>query len=292
MATVQKPRRVSSADFIRGFANWRLQAAREPVVVTHHGKDAHVLISLDDYRRLGDGAAPSASLRDSLAGLVESIRDGVIVIDRDRRIVAINPAASDMLETDATSLVGRELTNVLPMLDGHLLFAHVNRLLDYRERFTGEVPGLLRPRQWLRAELVPLPIGGALVLRDISAAMDDQAAGDARRALGQAIDAHGGIGHALISVREAIEDANEALTAMIGSTTAAIRRVRFSALIAMSERAAFAEAVETLFRTGTAACIPSTLVTHEGAALPVTLVIAERRGTYASDGAVVVVTPR
>ena len=137
-----------------------------------------------------------------------------------------------------------------------------------------------------------MPIGGALVLRDVSAAMDDLAAGDARRALTQAIDAHGDIGHALISVREAIEEANEALTAMIGSTTAAIRRVRFSALIAMSERAAFAEALETLFRTGAAARIPSTLVTHEGAALPVKLVIAERRGTYASDGAVVVVTPR
>ena len=82
MATAQKPRRVSSADFIRGFANWRLQAAREPVVVTHHGKDAHVLISLDDYRRLGDGALPTASLRDSMAGLVESIRDGVIVFSQ------------------------------------------------------------------------------------------------------------------------------------------------------------------------------------------------------------------
>ncbi len=47
-------RRTSSA----AFANWRLQSARKPVVVTHHGKDAHVLISLDDYRRL-DGEMAS-----------------------------------------------------------------------------------------------------------------------------------------------------------------------------------------------------------------------------------------
>src|SRR3546814_8709171 len=46
VATAQEPQRVSAADFIRGFANWRLQSARKPVVVTHHGKDAHVLISL------------------------------------------------------------------------------------------------------------------------------------------------------------------------------------------------------------------------------------------------------
>lgn len=292
MATAQKPRRVSSADFIRGFANWRLQAAREPVVVTHHGKDAHVLISLDDYRRLGDGALPTASLRDSMAGLVESIRDGVIVIDRERRIAAVNPAASDMLELDAASLIGRELTDALPMLDGHLLFAHINRLLDYRERFTGDVPGFLRPRQWLRAELVPLPIGGALVLRDVSATMDDLAAVDARRALTQTIDAHGQIGHALVSVREAIEVANEALTAMIGANATAIRRVRFSALIAMPDRGAFVDSLENLFRTGAPTCLASTLVTREGATLPVRLAMAERRGTYMSNGAVIIVTPR
>src|SRR3546814_7065023 len=107
--------------------------------------------------------------------------------------------------------------------------------------FAGEVPGLLRPRQWLRVDLVPLAVGGAIILRDISAAMDDLGAGDARRALADAIEAHGAIGRAVLSVREAIEDANEALTAMVGVDPAAIRRVRFSALIAMGERAAFLE---------------------------------------------------
>src|SRR3546814_4654772 len=82
--------------------------------------------------------------------------------------------------------------------------------------FAGEVPGLLRPRQWLRVDLVPLAVGGAIILRDISAAMDDLGAGDARRALADAIEAHGAIGRAVLSVREAIEDANEALTAMVG----------------------------------------------------------------------------
>src|SRR3546814_20608431 len=93
VATAQEPQRVSAADFIRGFANWRLQSARKPVVVTHHGKDAHVLISLDDYRRLDgkiarDVAAASDLLQASLAGLVESVRDGVILIDRseERRV--------------------------------------------------------------------------------------------------------------------------------------------------------------------------------------------------------------
>lgn len=291
VARSQETQRVSAADFIRGFANWRLQSARKPVVVTHHGKDAHVLISLDDYRRLGDGPS-GTGLRESLAGLVESIRDAVILIDRERRILAINPAGSDMLEMAAADLIAHHLEEVLPALGSHLLFAHINRLLDHRERFTGDVPGLLRPRQWLRVDLVPLPVGGALVLRDVSASMEEAAADDARRALVDALEAQGGIGHAAISVREMVESANDALTAMIGVDPAAIRRVRFSALVAMPERAAFAEALETLFRTCIPQRIASSLVTREGAALPVTLALAERRGAYASEGAVVMVTPR
>lgn len=290
MARVGETQRVSAADFIRGFGNWRLQAAQRPVVVTHHGKDAHVLISLDDYRRLGDAGVPASALRDSLADLVESIRDAVIVIDRERRIAAVNPSASDMLEIAAADLIGRPLADAVPAFGHHLLLAHVNRLLDHRERFAGEVPGLLRPRQWLRVDLVPLAVGGAIILRDISAAMDDLGAGDARRALADAIEAHGAIGRAVLSVREAIEDANETLTAMVGVDPAAIRRVRFSALIAMGERAAFLDALETLFRTGTPSRLPSALVTREGTALPVMLAMAERRGAYASEGAVVVVT--
>ncbi|WP_257550153.1 PAS domain-containing protein [Sphingopyxis sp. DBS4] len=290
MARTGETQRVSAADFIRGFGNWRLQAARRPVVVTHHGKDAHVLISLDDYRRLGDADMPSSSLRDSLADLVESIRDAVLLIDRERRIAAVNPAASDMLETAAAELIGRPLADAVPALASHLLLAHVNRLLDHRERFAGDVPGLLRPRQWLRVELVPLPVGGAILLRDISAAMDEQRVGDTRRAFVDAAEAHGAIGRASISVREAIEDANGALTAMVGVDPIAIRRVRFSAMIAMGERAAFLDALETLFRTGAPARLISALVTREGTALPVTLAMAERRGAYASEGAVVVVT--
>jgi PAS domain S-box-containing protein len=299
MAAAHEPQRVSAADFIRGFANWRLQSARKPVVVTHHGKDAHVLISLDDYRRLdgdGESAAAIASganlLQASLAGLVESIRDGVILIDRGWRIVALNPAASDMLGAAAAALIGGDLVTALPGLDGSLLSHRLNRLIDHRERFSGDIPGVLRPRQWLRVDLVPVPAGGAIILRDVSEAMEECAAGDARSALLAAVEADGGVGHARITVRETVETANDALTAMVGVDAAAIRRVRFSALLAIGQRQTFVEALESVFRTGEPARIGSEMITRDGAILPVTLSIAEVRGAYASDGAIILATPR
>lgn len=286
----QETQRVSAADFIRGFASWRLQAARRPVVVTHHGKDAHVLISLDDYRRLDTGAVAIDTLKHSLADLTESIRDGIITIDRERRVTAANPAASDLLEEPVAALIGRELVEVLPRLGDNILFGHINRMIGQRERFSGDVPGILRPRQWMHVDLVPLAAGGAIVLRDIGAAMEAVTAGDTRKALADAIGAHGCIGHATLSVREMVEDANDALIAMAAVDPAAIRRVRFSALLAAGGRHDFTEALEGVFRTATPARLASVLVTRDGLAVPVTLSIAERRGAYASEGAVVVVT--
>jgi PAS domain-containing protein len=296
MTAAHEPQRVSAADFIRGFANWRLQSARKPVVVTHHGKDAHVLISLDDYRRLDDVPAPTGAtsdrLPDSLAGVVESIRDGVILIDRQWRIAAVNPAASDMVEAACAALIGVDLVTALPRLKDSLLIHHIIRLIDHRERFSGEVPDILRPRQWLRVDLVPTPIGGAIILRDVSGAMEDIAAGAVQRAMLDAVETDGGIGHARISVREAVETANDTLTALLGVDADAIRRVRFSALLAVGQRAVFAEALESVFRSGQPARIASQMVTRDGLTIDVTLAIAEVRGPYASDGAVVLVTRR
>jgi len=296
VATAQEPQRVSAADFIRGFANWRLQSAREPVVVTHHGKDAHVLISLDDYRRLdGDPASVADTadrLQQSLAGLVESIRDGVILIDRQWRIVAANPAVCDMLERSCADLIGAPLTTAVPRIEGSLLAQHLVRLIDHRERFSGDVPEILRPRQWLRVDLVPAPVGGALILRDISDALNDFAANDARQALLTAVEVEGKIGHARISVRETVEAANDTLLEMLGVDAAAIRRVRFSTLLAIGCRAAFVEGLEELFRLGQSVRLASQIVTRDGDVIGVTLTIAEVRGPYASDGAVVLVTRR
>lgn len=294
MMQERRSERVSAADFVRGFANWRVQSARSPVFVTHHGKDAHVLISLDEYRRLGGGGgeAGDARLRDSQILLLESVRDALILLDREARVAALNPAASDMFEIAATALVGQPLTAALPSIGTSCVYPHIIRMIDHRERFSGELPSLVRPRQWLRADLIPLPVGGAVILRDISEIVAARESAGAQQAAIRAVDVDSGIGRALISVRDTVEYANDALIGMIGVGQEAIRRVRFSALLAMSVRHQFSEALETLFHTGMSARLDSELVSREGVAVPVTLSMAERRGTYGSEGAAIVVTRR
>ena len=80
------------------------------------------------------------------------------------------------------------------------------------------------------------------------------------------------------------------LTDLLGVDATAIRRVRFSALLAVGQRSAFVEVLESVFRSGVPARIASQMVTRDGSVVDVALTIAEVRGPYASDGAVVLVT--
>ena len=122
--------------------------------------------------------------------------------------------------------------------------------------------------------------------------MEDFAAGGMRAAILDAVERDGGIGHARISVRETVESANAMLTALVGVDPAAIRRVRFSALLAVGQRAAFVEALESVFRSGDPVRVASQMVTRDGSGIDVNLTIAEVRGPYTSEGAVILVTRR
>src|SRR3546814_1759092 len=73
------------------------------------------------------------------------------------------------------------------------------------------------------------------------------------------------------------------LTALVGVDPAAIRRVRFSALLAVGQRAAFVDALESVFRSGDPARVASQMVTRDGEVVDVNLTIAEVRGPYASE---------
>src|SRR3546814_2703451 len=52
-----------------------------------------------------------------------------------------------MLEMPAASLIGEALMAALPAFGDSLVSHHIVRLLGHRERFSGDLPGLLRPRQ-------------------------------------------------------------------------------------------------------------------------------------------------
>lgn len=99
--------------------------------------------------------------------LVEQLRDGVIVVDPERRVVDVNPAARRLLSKSDAELVGQELKVVLPEL------AHLLPTVEGAEHVS-EVVARERPLHVLEITSIPLREGGGqvsgwlLVLRDIT----------------------------------------------------------------------------------------------------------------------------
>jgi diguanylate cyclase (GGDEF)-like protein len=99
--------------------------------------------------------------------LVEHLRDGVVVVDPEGRVVDVNPAARHLLPKRGTEWVGQSLGSVFPALTACLRDESPG--VQVREVQTGEVP-----LQVLEVTSIPLRegrewVGGRLlVLRDVT----------------------------------------------------------------------------------------------------------------------------
>jgi diguanylate cyclase (GGDEF)-like protein/PAS domain S-box-containing protein len=74
------------------------------------------------------------------AMLVERMRDGVIVLDRRRRIIDFNPAAREMLGLSETASAGRFISRELPTL--HTFILHLTETPNARSGLSLDVMGM------------------------------------------------------------------------------------------------------------------------------------------------------
>lgn len=69
---------VSSAQFVRDFGEYKNIARREPVTITDHGRETHVMIAIEEFTRLkaldNRRAYHPAELPDDLAQALEATR--------------------------------------------------------------------------------------------------------------------------------------------------------------------------------------------------------------------------
>jgi PHD/YefM family antitoxin component YafN of YafNO toxin-antitoxin module len=72
-------KRISSAEFVRSFSHHADAALTDPVVITHHGRDRLVMLSVDTYREL----LTLAMAGDITAG--EAVRNGLEDLERSPR---------------------------------------------------------------------------------------------------------------------------------------------------------------------------------------------------------------
>lgn len=284
---------VTAAEFTRRFGQLTKVHRNVPIHVTNHGQETHVLLASDFYNRLTkitDGAIETDDPMPSLPELGSWIRQGLIVVDHQSIVRYANPVAHMMSNLAEGALVGRPFLDALPQLTDTLLSGYLQRALCGGERQTADFPSIMRPDAWLRADFIPCRHGAMLLFTDITDDVRHYRLADAKVALVNALEEHGGIGYARINVRARIERVDSTLAEMLAMPQDRLIGNYITDLVPVADRVAFKEQLEAVLSGSATTTCRTKLITNQGNVIGVKVAIAELRGTYGGEGAVLVIT--
>ncbi|HVI97787.1 MAG TPA: PAS domain-containing protein [Sphingomonas sp.] len=164
---------VTAAEIVRNFSAVRQRALGGPVMVTHHGKETHVLCSATLFRALlrRRDAVGEDMVALQIVQLAAWLDQGLILIDADERVVHANPALVCLFPYDPARLAGRRLFDAIPELAGTLAESYLRRGAATRDVRLFEMPSPFRKHAWLQCRQAPVGDGTALLLRDIGPEM-------------------------------------------------------------------------------------------------------------------------
>lgn len=287
---------VSSAELVRRFGSWQDRVATDPVFVTHHGRRRLVLLSPAHYEELLAGhteAAPSnVEMEDRFSTLCDQIDCAFVVFDEQLRFTVLNPAAALHFRISRDRLMGEVLDERIPDVEQTLARAHIQRSLTSGETASFEAPSLFYPGEWLRFHVFPYGTGVGCLFRNITVERKLRQVTLAEAAFEEAIQASGGIGFALLSLRGTFSQVDTALANLIGFPAASLLKVRLTDVLPLRRRMEAGDKVETILSQGGSLAFPSAILTKDGAELDVTIALAAIQGDLAIDGATVIVSKR
>jgi len=290
---------VTSADFVRHFGGWQDRASKDPIVVTHHGRERLVVLSPERFAELASGharhggpsaaAAPCPTDRAGLEIVADSLDECFIAFDHELRVVHVNPAVCAYLRMARSELEGRTLAATIPQSSGSLACATVDRALESGQTTTVDVPSVIYSDRWLRVKTFPFPTGSACLFRDITDEVEERAAVDIQLATRQALLAHGMVGRCVLTVRATFREVDANFAALVGLQPQGLLRARFADIFPVDRRAEVRELVELVLDTGETATLDTCLLRRGHAHEQVRLSIARLAGRQ-DRGAVVIAT--
>lgn len=285
----------TSAEFVRGFAHWRDVSRLEPVHITHHGRATHVLLSIEEFDRLKAGvtATPGAQADqvDTIRAFAEWIDEAILILDEGLNIEFANRVAQAISRRFDERLDGKPILKALPEIQGSMLEVQVRRTAQASEPTSAEVPSPFTPGDWLRMQSFPLRGHTVVVFRDITEQVERHRQSDVKSAIMEAMQVHGKIGHIRISMRGTIDRVDKPICQLVDLDEARLLSIPFIDLVDLPDRVAVREALERVLREAEASALTVRLITNRGRTQAVHLSIAQLRGAYGAEGAIVLLTP-
>lgn len=290
-----KPVRVSAAEFVRNFAQMRENALVEPVVISSHGRETHVLCSADSFHRQQAASPVAADGQtewhiDNALELADWVDEGIIACDAQLNVVFANTLAHNLTGNTAGSLTDRPLPRALPQIAGGLLETQARRTLRLGEISLLDVPSPFIADAWLRVHCFRLKDHLVLRLRDVTIEAESRFKANVKEAILEAMEVHGDIFYLRLSARGTIDRACKPFQDLIGLPLERLTGARLADLVTATDRPALRDELEAVLRDQGSRCIAASLVSNAGEALPVDLSLVHLRGIYGSEGVAVLCT--
>lgn len=285
---------VTSAELVRHFGRWQDQAANQPVLVTHHGRDRVVLISALRYQELIAANTPAPvgtePQVDMLGVLLEHVAQGFVAFRPDMTVSRINTTACAFLKAPREAVLGRKLDDWVFGIEDSFGYANLVRAATSGSTATFQMPSFAYHDRTLECQTFPFEDGAACLFRDITDAIDARGRADTRTAAFAAMVAHGGIGRAKLSVRGTFTEVDETFAGFAGFAAKGLARARLTDILATQWRVKAADAIEGVLEGGTASAMDVQLLTKAGAERAVRIALSPIRNSGAPTGAMVIMT--
>lgn len=283
---------VSSADFIRNIGYWQNEALRQPISITHHGRERLVLAAPDAFHTAtgsDDAAKALGKLRADVAAVQENLGDGYLSFDAQLCIRHSNSVAEAFVGMSRDDLEGASIVGALPQPFASILCDRVQRVIRTRqtERFEVGAPD----GRHLAVTVFPVTVGAAALMRNVTENHVLRRRLEDGEAMQQAVSVHARAASIKLDARARVETVDDNFTAWTGFAGADLAGHRILDLVAAAQRRDCAEMIERVLREPQPRSMGLTLLGKRGDEIEGVLALAPILTDFIAHGAFALFVP-
>lgn len=283
---------VSSAEFIRNIGYWQNEALRQPISITHHGRERLVLAAPDAFQSAAgsdDSVKALSKLRADVAAVQENLGDGYLSFDAQLCIRHSNSVAESFVGMSREDLEGAQIESTLPQPLASILSDRVQRVIRTRqaERFEVGAP----EGRHLAVTVFPVAVGAAVLMRNVTETHVLRRRMEEGDAMQHAVRVHARAASIKLDARGRVELVDDTFTAWTGFAGADLAGHRILDLVAAGQRRETAEMIERVLREGQARSVAITMLGKRGDEIEGVLALAPILTDFIAHGALALFVP-
>jgi prevent-host-death family protein len=287
-----KVTRVAAVELTRNFGLWQDRTAHGPVFVTNHGRPRVVLMSIEDFERIGKASPTTAGIAmDPVTGLLlDRLDEGFVAFDEREIVRRINTAAALYFRRPAEQVVGLSLDQLGDPTGNARSIGYVRRAISGGEVGSYDMESVSYPGEIIRVQILPFPGGGACLFRNVTPQRRAAEVAAGQTALADALDCHGGMIHARLTVEGGFAEISDSHAQRLGLVAERMAERRFVDVLGVGCRAKARVLFEAVVRQGHARAFDGQLLVDGIRERAVRIALAPIREDFAIDGVMLVIT--